>query len=674
MSNLIGKTLGRYHILEQIGEGGMATVYKAHDTRLEADVAVKVIRTENLAPNVLERALKRFEREAKTLARLTHPNIVKVMDFGEYEGKPYLVLEYLPGGTLKQRLGNPIPWQEAFHLILPIARALDYAHRQNMIHRDVKPSNILITADGEPMLTDFGIAKVLDLDETADLTDTGMGIGTPEYMAPEQWQGNTSTQSDLYSLGVVLYEMVTGRKPYTANTPAALLLKQANDPLPRPSEFVRDLPDKVEKILLRTLAKEPKERFKDMGELIKAVDDGLKIDKAPFERPVQRPVQTPVRTATANLAGGNRVAEGTRPTQTAVPEKSHGRANAGQSLGRRNRNTLLPVSIILGLGTFLTGVYLFNDYKTSASSSNPQLLTITSEETPITETLVATSVTFTETSLPPTPIPGIGSTMISEKDGMTLLYVPAGEFTMGSTEGNSTEQPVHIVYLDPYWIDQTEVTNGMYALCVKDGQCSSPSKNSSSTQDSYYGNPEFDDFPVIYVTWEHAVDYCSWANRRLPTEAEWEKANRGTDARNYPWGNNEPDETLLNFSGKIGDTSKVGNYQYGASFYGALDMAGNVAEWVADVYRDFYYSSSPISNPPGPETGSAHSIRGGGWKDTEDISCGWEVSQPRPGFTFTNWECKGISDNRNYSSWNRSFNIPETTSEYIGFRCVFSVP
>ncbi|MEW5941247.1 MAG: serine/threonine-protein kinase, partial [Chloroflexota bacterium] len=187
MPTLTGQSLGRYHILEQLGEGGMATVYKAYDTRLEADVAVKVIRTENLAPTLVEAALKRFEREAKALARLTHPNIVKVTDYGEHEGKPFLVMEYLPGGTLKARLGQPIPWQEAARILLPIARALDFAHRQNMIHRDVKPSNILVTSDGEPMLTDFGVAKILDLQGALTLTGTGMGIGTPEYMAPEQW-------------------------------------------------------------------------------------------------------------------------------------------------------------------------------------------------------------------------------------------------------------------------------------------------------------------------------------------------------------------------------------------------------------------------------------------------------------------------------------------------------
>jgi serine/threonine protein kinase len=170
MSNLIGKSLGRYHILEQLGEGGMATVYKAYDTRLEADVAVKVIRTENILPSVLERSLKRFEREAKALARLNHPNIVRVTDYGEYEGKPYLVMPYFPGGTLKEKLGKQIPWQETIQILLPIVEALDYAHSHNMIHRDVKPSNILLAERGQPMLSDFGIAKMLDLEETVELT------------------------------------------------------------------------------------------------------------------------------------------------------------------------------------------------------------------------------------------------------------------------------------------------------------------------------------------------------------------------------------------------------------------------------------------------------------------------------------------------------------------------
>jgi serine/threonine protein kinase len=288
MTNLIGQSLGRYHILEQLGEGGMATVYKAYDTRLETDVAVKVIRTENILPSTLEKALKRFEREAKSLAKLTHTNIVKVTDYGEYEGKPYLVMPYLPGGTLKQRLGKPMPWQEAMKLLHPIARALEFAHSQEMIHRDVKPSNILLTQSGTPMLADFGVAKILDMESTQDLTGTGVAVGTPEYMAPEQWIGRTSTKSDQYGLGIILYEMLTGRKPYTADTPAAILLKQANDPLPRPSQFTRDLPEKVEKLLLKALAKDPVDRFDSMGDFANEMGSILAGTSAPV---VDQPVR-----------------------------------------------------------------------------------------------------------------------------------------------------------------------------------------------------------------------------------------------------------------------------------------------------------------------------------------------------------------------------------------------
>ena len=275
MPNLLGQSLGRYHILDQLGEGGMATVYKAYDTRLERDVAIKIIRSDAFPPNQLERILKRFEREAKSLARLSHTNIIKVIDYGEHEGSPYLVMEYLAGGTLKQRLGKPMPWQDAVRLILPIAEALEYAHEQKIIHRDIKPSNILLTQKGQPMLTDFGIAKILESEETFTLTGTGIGVGTPEYMAPEQWTGQATTQSDIYSLGVVLYEMVTGRKPYTADTPAAILLKQATEPLPRPIVFVHDLPDSIEKILLKALARNPKDRYQDVGALINGLENLL---------------------------------------------------------------------------------------------------------------------------------------------------------------------------------------------------------------------------------------------------------------------------------------------------------------------------------------------------------------------------------------------------------------
>jgi eukaryotic-like serine/threonine-protein kinase len=284
MPDYSGKFIGRYHIFEKLGEGGMAVVYKAFDTRLERDVAIKLIRMDAFPPVTLERVLARFEREAKFLARLDHPNIVAIFDYGEFEGAPYLVMPYLPGGTLKNMTGKPIPYQGACNLLIPIAQGLEYAHQHSVIHRDVKPSNILISTDGIPRISDFGIGKLLEEEGSQTLTGTGVGVGTPEYMAPEQWLNRVTPQSDIYSLGIIFYELVTGRVPYRADTPAALLLKQNTDPLPQPKKFVPDLPKVVERVLFKALAKKPENRYPTMREFEMALEglstESLRIAQA----------------------------------------------------------------------------------------------------------------------------------------------------------------------------------------------------------------------------------------------------------------------------------------------------------------------------------------------------------------------------------------------------------
>ena len=239
---------------------------------------------------------------------------------------------------------------------------------------------------------------------------------------------------------------------------------------------------------------------------------------------------------------------------------------------------------------------------------------------------------------PATDVPAIETERESPQDGMVMVYVPEGEFEMGTSDEqrdhwiekygwdpdwNYNEQPIHTVYLDAFWIDRTEVTNGQYALCVAEGACQEPSSSESAKRTSYYGNPEFQDFPVVYVDWYMAKAYCAWAGRRLPTEAEWEKAARGTDGRTYPWGEGI-DSTLANYGGtdcKDCDTTAVGSYLTGASPYGALDMAGNVWEWVADEYDNRYYLNSPSENPPGPSfDGTMRVYRGGPWNGTTNTT------------------------------------------------------
>jgi formylglycine-generating enzyme required for sulfatase activity len=230
---------------------------------------------------------------------------------------------------------------------------------------------------------------------------------------------------------------------------------------------------------------------------------------------------------------------------------------------------------------------------------------------------IQTQIPFTST---PESAPTLETMKISLKDGMTQLLVPAGLVKMGGMDilMENDELPAHDVTLDAFWIDQVEVTNGMYGLCVKADVCRPPVKVNSDNRDDYFENPEFRDYPVVYVSWYDANAYCEWAGRRLPTEAEWERAARSDDMRDYPWGNEPPNAENSNSNNIVGDTSRVGSYAIGASPFGALDMGGNVWEWVADYYQPKYYKESPSVNPPGPEDGGLNHlrvIRGGSFQD-----------------------------------------------------------
>ena len=279
--NLEGKLLGgRYEIIEKIGNGGMATVYRATDKVLKRDVAVKILRDEFTTD---EEFIKRFEVEAQSAARLTHPNIVSIYDVGVEDNFNYIVMELIRGKTLKEIIleeKGPLPWKWSVNVAIQIASALETAHRNNIIHRDIKPHNIIITEDGIAKVTDFGIAKAVS---NSTITAFGTTIGSVHYFSPEHARGGfTAAKSDLYSLGVVLYEMVTGRVPFDADTPVSVALKHMQEKPEEPIEVNPNVPMAVNKIIMKALQKDTNLRYQTATDMLDDLRKALKDPDGDF--------------------------------------------------------------------------------------------------------------------------------------------------------------------------------------------------------------------------------------------------------------------------------------------------------------------------------------------------------------------------------------------------------
>ncbi len=664
MASLVGQEVaGRYRILEPLGQGGMAIVYKAHDARLDRQVAIKFIRSGSLNKQNAEKLRRRFEREAKALAKFSHPSIVKVYDYGEFQGDPFLVMEYLPGGTLKSRAGKPIPYAEAAAILAPVGRALAYAHQREVIHRDVKPGNILFSETNEGILTDFGIAKILEAEDGTALTGTGVGIGTPEYMAPEQATGQVvDTRVDVYALGIVLYELVTGRKPFTGDTPVAVLLKHVQEPIPSARQFIPDLPEEFMHVLNKALAKNPNERYADMAafaEDLQRLASGVtqKYSAVPAENNTAEMPQSLVTKSPSSpsLPAVARIRTDSHP---AIPI-------AAPTRPQSKRKWLVPLIIVIGIlivGVFgmvlLTGILLLSPTN-NTNGSGSQLMT----------------------PLAGRVYPEAGATLIYPKDDSVMVFIPDGEFKLGSLpddpDSSVDEYPQHPVYLSAYWIDRTEVTNAAFQKFVEaSGYKTDAEKAGTSrlyqeknqdwelTQGVDWRHPQglesnitgLEKLPVVHVSWNDAKAYCEWAGKRLPSEAEWEKAARGTDLRKYAWGNQPPAGNLANFADQnipldeadktINDGQKfsasVGSYPDGASPYGLLDVAGNVWEWVMDTYDKDYYLNAPYANPINTSDGTTRVLRGGSWANRLPV-----LAQ-------------------------RSWSVPAYSDDNNGFRCALS--
>jgi serine/threonine protein kinase len=266
MDALVGKSLGQFRIVERIGAGGMATVFKAYQPVLDRYVAVKVLPDSHARDPIFK---ERFLREARAVARLDHPNIVQIYLFGEEGNITYIVMQYVDGGTLKDRLrqSGALSPAEALKFVIQAAEGLGAAHAQGIIHRDVKPANMLLRRDGHLLLSDFGIVKILE--GTTNLTRVGTGIGTPQYMSPEQGTGQpVEASSDIYSLGIVLFHCLTGRVPFNADSPLTITVKHLNEPLPVAFLHHAGVPQSIEQVLLKMTAKLPAERYQTTADLI----------------------------------------------------------------------------------------------------------------------------------------------------------------------------------------------------------------------------------------------------------------------------------------------------------------------------------------------------------------------------------------------------------------------
>ncbi len=657
--DLDGAIIGQYHIIEQIGRGGMATVYKAYQPNLDRYVAVKVLATD-LADT--KDFIARFEREARAVARLRHRNILTIFDYGCQEEVFYLVMEYVGGGTLIERLGWPQDLAYAVNIVSQVGDALDHAHKQGMIHRDVKPGNILMAGEDWPLLADFGLAKMLE--DSLLLTASGASVGTPQYMSPEQAEGlKVDQRSDIYSLGVVLYEAVTGRPPFGTHSPMAIILRHMNEPPAPPRTLRSDLPEEMERVILKALTKSPDERYQRMEEFLADL-------QAAYPLP----------------ANGNMVHRGNaQPGLHGWPAVLKA-APMPVDTPRLPRKRSFPwirvtVSIVLLLALALTLLVfvnstilprLFDGVQDKAQDATPQISPTTDVvaliPSPSMEP-VPSQVEELETIPPaaspsPTVTPTVPATQtievrVWEADGTEMVFVPAGEFVMGSEELGDDERPVHRVYLDGFWIDRYEATNDRFARFVTaTGYQTEAEKRSwgwvwkgsewEKIEGADWRHPRGPDssiegkldHPVVLVSWSDADAYCQWAGKHLPSEAQWEKAARGTLAgsehgRRYAWGDEfDSAKANINESG-LGDTTPVGSFSpQGDSPYGASDMTGNVWEWVADWYASDYYSQAIPANPPGPATGTYKVLRGGSWPFDEVYARTAFRYNVRPDYTY----------------------------------------
>ncbi|HSK86907.1 MAG TPA: protein kinase, partial [Anaerolineales bacterium] len=436
--------IGIYEVKSELGRGGMATVYRAYDPRFEREVAVKVLPSELLHADPQFRL--RFEREAKIIAQLEHTAIVPVYDVGEAAGQPYFVMRYMNGGSLSERIkAGGITIEEAARILGAIAPGLDEAHSKGIVHRDIKPSNILFDRRGNPYISDFGIAK-LSQAQAGNVTGSAI-IGTPAYMAPEQAQGiEVDGRADIYALGIILFEMLTGRQPYEADTPMAVAIKHITDPVPRIRLTNPKLPEGMEAIIQKAMAKNREERFSTAVEMTNALLDLARVKSTQ--------TQTKVAVSAPTIKESK---------QQVIPQK-------------KGFNPLLVIVPVAAIAVIAGGLFVFNGSRRPAPTEPPVSTftalppaTVTTAPTDLPTEVPVVIVEPTHTEVPPAPTettvpasPSLGGAdkiALVANNEIWLMNVDGSELRQLTTDGGAKN--------DLQWLPDGETILFISGLTVK---------------------------------------------------------------------------------------------------------------------------------------------------------------------------------------------------------------
>ena len=570
----------RYRVLRWVGGGGMGEVYLAEDTRLPGrHCAIKEMSPAQLKPQDRNWAIQSFQREAQILARLRHPGLTAVSDYFPEGGNWYLVVDYVEGETLEERLKwvqkGQLPGGEALDIVRQLCAVLEYLHGQSppVVFRDLKPGNVMITPQEEVRLIDFGIARYFKPGQTQDTVK----LGTPGYAAPEQYSSRSQSdaRSDVYGLGVLLHQMLTGYDPTT--TPLQLPLARHLNP---------GIRHEVEQAIVRATQLDADARYQRVSDFCQALPQTFPPPSLPSLTP---PPHLTRLVGLLGLLGLLVVVAGViiytiRPRPTPTP------------------STLEPTVTLLSAAT-------------STPTTTPTATPTPSPTPTLLKQVVIPGGAFIRGSTP-ADLKAVVSQLCPDyqdsdswcressfQDELAEFQVPRPTPGVRHIDSNKS-------HLESFHIGRYEVTNAEYARCVDEGACTAPVSAGPNPRHAYFRDPQYADHPVVYATWYNAQVYCAWIGARLPTADEWEKAARGADGRWWTWGNQKPTaEANFRRPGEaaakekdtimIGDNpAPVGSYPSDKSPYGVMDMAGNVMEWV-----DAWYNTNK----------GYREIRGGSW-------------------------------------------------------------